>query len=946
MIDKKITVLLSQQTTRVKSVDFHPVKPIFIIGLHDGRIQAWDYNSNACIFEFLDTNKLEQGSIRSVCFHPHGDFFVSCGDDKLIRMWDYTKRKLLKIFKGHTDFIRSCDFHPTKPWIISASDDQTIKIWNFMTGKCLTTATGHSHYVMSAKFLDENTIISGSLDNSIRIWDCKNLFEKTNKFVPDVIVKQIVHGHDRGVNFIEIYFENNEILILSGGDDREVKIWDYRHELLERESVFAHQGCVSGSVLYNNFVCSVGEDGLFCIFDLKTKKSTKHFLDTRYWTIKCKNGFFVLGHDNGFEILEYSEPKLVSANKKGCFYYKNNFFYFSDLNTERKVCKAEGEIKSINSLENILLIRHNQGYEIYEKNKKIVQGSGQGIFLYEDLVIVEKKDKEIIIKDLDQNILRSFETCAGDLLFGNEKYFFVVNNNLLLRYTREGLVDSVNLGFPCENVYISELGKEYAFISKNKIALYDENMNLINQENEIVNIRGGFFYEDIFIYATSKHLKYLFSEQGVLISLDSVIYPFFYKDDLIFFISDEGIESMEVDITEINFKKQVIINGDMNIITDIIESGSLPGLSPLSFLIKKHKGDIALPYIKNIKQRFELCLSTGKFEECFKYCEEEQDHQMYEKLCQVAIENANFEISEKCLIFLQEWYELFILYICTNKKEKLKELIEICDEQTEKIIRLYLEDTKYFYLQYNNEKSKIDTKKLNKKGKNDTKKLNDSNNQEKLVGGKEKIRFKELNEHLEKMNIQDYNKDLLENIKYEKVDINSSLEKAYGLVTLGNFIEALEIFRNCLYTLATQESSEDLRFNLGEYISGLNTQLYRKKEEDPRKQIIFAKYFASLNLKPEHKKLAQQEYVSVCLKNGNYKEAKKQALVFSEENKPKIIRKALKLEDPEDMFDIPEGIFCYDILDFFSEGKVCSFCYVRSQEGEICSLCEIGYLTQ
>ncbi|EEQ82216.1 hypothetical protein NCER_101102 [Vairimorpha ceranae BRL01] len=271
MITKNISKLFSQKTTRVKSVDFHPVKPIFIIGLHDGKIQAWDYNSNACIYEFIDSSAVEKGSIRSIRFHPHGDFFVSCGDDKLIRMWDYTNRKLLKSFKGHSDFIRSVDFHPTKPWIITSSDDQTIKIWNFMTGKCLATATGHSHYVMAAKFLDETTIISGSLDNSIRIWDCKNLLGKNNKFIPDIFVKQIVQGHDRGINFIEIVYNDNETLIISGGDDKEVKIWEYRTELLERESIMAHQGCVTGATLYQNYIVSVGEDGFFCVFDLKVK---------------------------------------------------------------------------------------------------------------------------------------------------------------------------------------------------------------------------------------------------------------------------------------------------------------------------------------------------------------------------------------------------------------------------------------------------------------------------------------------------------------------------------------------------------------------------------------------------------------------------------------------------------------------------------------------------
>ncbi|KAK6089528.1 hypothetical protein P3W45_001527 [Vairimorpha bombi] len=966
MIAKKISKIMSQSTTRVKSVDFHPVKPIFIIGLHDGRIQAWDYNSNACIHEFLD----HESSVRSVCFHPHGDFFVSGGDDKKIRMWDYTKRKLLKVFKGHTDFVRSINFHPSKTWIISSSDDQSIRIWNFMTGKCLAQATGHSHYVMSAKFLDDTTIISGSLDNSIRIWDCKNLIEidKKSKFVPNIIVKQIVQGHDRGINFISVCKKEEEdtenLVIISGGDDREVKIWEYRNELVEKESYFAHQGCVTNAILYQNYVISVGEDGLFCIFDLKTHKYNKFFVEGRFWALSGKNGNFVCGHDNGFEILEYAEPKLLCKSEKGCFYLKKTHFYFSDLKSERRVCKAEGDVISLHSVHNYLLIQYSNKFEIYEKNNKLYRDEGKAVLLYKnELLIATKKGKDLRIRNLQSEEVNAFEVIDGELLFGDSRNFFVSKNGVLVRFSSDGFVDTLNVGYTVDKVISNE--SLYAFISKNKISLFDSEFNLVNHQNEIVNICDGFFHNDIFIYATTKHLKYLFSEEGVIISVDTKIYPFCYDQNLIYYLSDDGIESVEVNLTEIEFKKLVLDNQD---ITSIIESGSLPGLSPLSFLIKNKKGDIALPYIKNKKQRFELCLSTKRLEECIKYCEDEDDHHMYEKLSNVALEEGNFEIAEKCLLHLNEWYDLFLLYLCSNRVDKMKTLLDTCDEYTEKIVRLYLEDTEYFFKDENLNKKSGSVISNDKDVKGEVSKANDKDVKAKQEKNKSDIKSKlkkkgtKVNNsnsediiNIDNLKINDISlfldKDKLKDLEYEEVEIDTSYDEGLENVTKGNFIKALDIFKNILYTIGntcdSKEYLEDKRKVLGAYISGLMTQILRKKEDDGYRQLVYASYFSTLDLQAEHKTLAKQELINVCLRNGNHLQAKELAESYPEsENIPKVVKKALRIEDPENRYNLPKGVFCYDVKDYKMKSKSCMFCFVKSYKGEMCTLCGIGYLSK
>ncbi|KAJ0727667.1 putative transcription factor WD40-like family [Helianthus annuus] len=138
---------------------------------------------------------------------------------------------------GHLDYIRTVQF---QPWIVSASDDQTIRIWNWQSRTCISVLTGHNHYVMCALFHPkEDLVVSAPLDQTVRVWDIGALKKKTASPADDIlqlsqmntdvfggvnaVVKYVLEGHDRGVNWAS--FHPTIPLIVSGADNRQVKIW-------------------------------------------------------------------------------------------------------------------------------------------------------------------------------------------------------------------------------------------------------------------------------------------------------------------------------------------------------------------------------------------------------------------------------------------------------------------------------------------------------------------------------------------------------------------------------------------------------------------------------------------------------------------------------------------------------------------------------------------------
>ncbi len=117
---------------------------------------------------------------------------------------------------GHEDLVRSVAFSPDGSYVISGSADNTIKIWDVSTGKEISTFSGHSRRVNSVAFSpDGQYVVSVSNDRTIKLWDVS-----TGKEIHTLTATSSY------VSVTSAAFSPDGRYMASGSMCRTVRIWD------------------------------------------------------------------------------------------------------------------------------------------------------------------------------------------------------------------------------------------------------------------------------------------------------------------------------------------------------------------------------------------------------------------------------------------------------------------------------------------------------------------------------------------------------------------------------------------------------------------------------------------------------------------------------------------------------------------------------------------------
>lgn len=155
--------------------------------------------------------------VSDVVLSSDGQFALSASWDKTLRLWDLNTGATVHRFVGHTSDVLSVSFSADNRQIVSASRDKTIKLWNTL-GECKFNLTdgGHTDWVSTVQFSPNPStplIVSGGWDKAVKVWDLAQCRLKANHF-----------GHSGHVNTVTISPDGS--LCASGGKEGTVMLWE------------------------------------------------------------------------------------------------------------------------------------------------------------------------------------------------------------------------------------------------------------------------------------------------------------------------------------------------------------------------------------------------------------------------------------------------------------------------------------------------------------------------------------------------------------------------------------------------------------------------------------------------------------------------------------------------------------------------------------------------
>lgn len=222
----------------------------------------WSRASKLGIFVLVTVALASWGAVQLYSYLSNRTFF-----NPLISLFSRstTDRFLLQTLQDHTEWVNAVAITADGNFMVSGSADQTIKIWDYHNPTVVSTLTGHERGVeaiATTRLNGTNLIASGGIDQTVKLWRLD---------LGALLVT--LQGHTDWVNALAISPDGSTLV--SGSADNTIKIWrladqELVHTLTEKNQILSLAISPDGNTL-----ASGGEDNAVSLWDLHTGELLK-----------------------------------------------------------------------------------------------------------------------------------------------------------------------------------------------------------------------------------------------------------------------------------------------------------------------------------------------------------------------------------------------------------------------------------------------------------------------------------------------------------------------------------------------------------------------------------------------------------------------------------------------------------------------------------------------
>ena len=181
----------------------------------DCTLRIWDISKMQCEQVLNNMNK----GVVVILDLPSKDIFITGGKDKSIKLYSYFSAKSIKCVKSfynaHDSILLSLAYNYKYDTLISTGFDKYLKCFNIYTGS-LTSSYKNDCSMYCLQLLNDNTLAAGCHRPDIAIFN-----------YPELKIVKTLKGHTHSV-FCLIYLKKSRLLI-SGSLDNTIILWNYKN---------------------------------------------------------------------------------------------------------------------------------------------------------------------------------------------------------------------------------------------------------------------------------------------------------------------------------------------------------------------------------------------------------------------------------------------------------------------------------------------------------------------------------------------------------------------------------------------------------------------------------------------------------------------------------------------------------------------------------------------